>query len=90
MVILFLQGKRIKTISNLVNIAKIRISRAEQGLYQIIIKSAECIVYLSCIYRVSIVYLSYIYRVSIVFGCNKCAAKGFQGGGKDTAFAMMG
>ena len=34
-----------------------------------IMKSAECIVYLTCIYRVSIVYLSCIYRVSIVFVC---------------------
>ena len=31
-----------------------------------IMKSAECIVYLSCIYRVSIVYLSYIYRVCVL------------------------
>ncbi len=29
-------------------------------------KSAECIVYLSFIYRVSIVYLSYIYRVYLL------------------------
>ncbi len=34
-----------------------------------IMKSAECIVYLTCIYRVSIVYLSCIYRISIVFVC---------------------
>ena len=30
-------------------------------------KSAECIVYLSYIYRISIVYLSCIYRISIVY-----------------------
>ena len=39
-------------------------SRTEQTGFM---KSAECIVYLSCIYRISIVYLSCIYRVSIVY-----------------------
>ena len=39
-------------------------------------KSAECIVYLSYIYRISIVYLSYIYRVSIVFvGCGTAVGR---------------
>ncbi len=52
-------------------------SRTEQTGFM---KSAECIVYLSCIYRISIVYLSCIYRVSIVFvGC-KAAANGLQKG----------
>ena len=38
-------------------------------------KSAEYIVYLSNIYRVSIVYLSYIYRISIVFVTSKSAVR---------------
>ena len=48
----------------------------EQGkLYQIFMKGAESIVYLSNIYRISIVYLSCIYRVSIVFVGSKAAWK---------------
>ena len=41
-------------------------------------KSAEYIVYLTYIYRVSIVYLSYIYRVSIVFVGFKWVTEGLQ------------
>ena len=43
-------------------------------------KSAECIVYLTCIYRISIVYLSCIYRISIVFMGFKAAANGLSKG----------
>ena len=47
-------------------------NRVQKGLYEILTqhtKSAEYIVYLSNIYRVSIVYLSCIYRV---WGLQKC------------------
>ena len=50
-------------------------SRTEQTGFM---KSAECIVYLSCIYRISIVYLSCIYRVCRLQGGCKWATKGLS------------
>ena len=55
-------------------------SRTEQTGFM---KSAECIVYLSCIYRISIVYLSCIYRVCrLRKGCEDtvyCEGEVFEG-----------
>ena len=83
-----LRGKRIRKTQ----ILQVSLKKEEQnrvGLCRIFMKAAECIVYLSYIYRVSIVYLSYIYRV---WGLQKCfgrAAEWLESGCKMLPFARV-